>query len=133
MFLCELDNKYKIIHTSKIREIDEINNCYLIDLIYKDIKYNNEKYNKFFICNHFNLNLYSSSTLQFIKKNNILLNNIYIKRLLVTKNGDIYGNNGFNLYKYNFENDNFISDEVCLGRKTFISVLNIVEKNEKKK
>lgn len=51
---------------------------------------------------------------------------------MVTKNGDIYGNDGINLYKYNFENDNFINDEVCLGKNTFIYFLNIVEKNEKK-
>ena len=127
LFLCELDNNYEIIHASKIRGMDEINSCDLINLTYKLIKYN-----KFFICNHFSLYLYSSSTLQLIKKNKIWLNNIYVNRLLVTKNGDIYGNDGMNVYKYNFENDNFISDEVCLGRKTFISLLNIFEKKEKK-
>ena len=51
---------------------------------------------------------------------------------MITKNADTYINDIFNLYKYNFENDNFIKDEVCLDRKNKIYFFNIVEKKLKK-
>ena len=132
IFVSELSNKYKIINTFKLKELESLD---LYNLLYKRIKSNKKSYNKFIISDRYYIFLYSSPDFKLLKKIEGYEGSLpFFKHIFITKIGDIFSSDDKYIYKLNLEDNNIIKDKYGFDwleeRNDEIIFFNIFEKNE---